>query len=395
MQILKFQFEDKSEGWRLNETSFNDRMTLLVGASGVGKTLILKALDRMKYVAEGWSYKGAEWNIEYVPDDGNHHVWRGAFQNHGLSDINWRQRDTNRSNYSKIEYEQLEINGEIVAERDTNGITFNKKPTLKLSPQESILKLFQEEEQIKPSCEGFEKIDFTDHTNSVHPDIPLFSMNLPQQMDLDAIRKNRIPLIGKLHLVKQIEKNIFETIQDRFISIFPQVRAIKSDILEPFDNDMPPFYKDCLFIQIQEQGVDHWIWPNRISSGMYRTLLQLCDLYLCPDGTVFLMDEFENSLGINCIKEITEDIFTQDRQLQFIVTSHHPYIIGNIPFDNWKIVTRNGGVVKTHSLADLGCDFTVSRHDSFMQLMQLDEFLTGQEQEDQEQENEHLLLGRR
>jgi Fe-S cluster assembly ATPase SufC len=118
--------------------------------------------------------------------------------------------------------------------------------------------------------------------------------------------------------------------------------------------------------------------------------MQLCDLYLCPDGAVFLIDEFENSLGINCIGDIMQDILAQDRQLQFIVTSHHPYIINNIPPDYWKLITRNGGVVKTHSPADLGCDFTKSRHDTFMQLLQLDEFRTGQESED-----EHLLSGRR
>ena len=48
---------------------------------------------------------------------------------------------------------------------------------------------------------------------------------------------------------------------------------------------------------------------------------------LWPDGSVILIDEFENSLGVNCLDEITEDVVKESRRLQFILTSHHPYII--------------------------------------------------------------------
>jgi len=110
---------------------------------------------------------------------------------------------------------------------------------------------------------------------------------------------------------------------------------------------------------------------------MLRTLLQLSELYLCAEGTVFLIDEFENSLGINCINEVINDILTSKRQLQFILTSHHPYIINAIDVKNWKLVTRNGGIVKTHNVYKFGIG--KSKHDTFMQLLQLEEYQTGQE----------------
>jgi len=396
MQILKFQFEDKSEGWRLNETTFNDPLTLLVGASGVGKTLILRSLKLMKLIVEGNSYKGAEWNIEYVADDGARHTWGGAFLNRGLSDSNWREQDSNRNKYSQIEHERLTINGQDLVIRDTDGISFKEKSiSLKLSPQESIFKLFREEEQIKPAYEGICKMDYTDHTFSAGSNLKVTRMNHPIFVDLAAslskkpecpdcltdIRNSDFSLASRLYLVQKYHQDTFNLIQSLFIKIFPQVTGIKSDVLEDNDNNLLPHIKEGIFVQIQEEGVHHWIWPNRISSGMYRTLMQLCDLYLCPDGTVFLIDEFENSLGINCMDEITEAMVAQDRPLQFIVTSHHPYIINKIPPRYWKLVTRNGGEVRTHSLADLGCDFSKSKHENFMQLMQLDEFHTGQEQE--------------
>jgi AAA15 family ATPase/GTPase len=111
---------------------------------------------------------------------------------------------------------------------------------------------------------------------------------------------------------------------------------------------------------------------------MFRSLLHISELYLCSEGTVFLIDEFENSLGINCINEITTDILKSRRQLQFILTSHHPYIINSISYLNWKLVTRTAGIIKTHDVEKF--NIGRSKHDAFMQLIQLDEYQTGTEQ---------------
>lgn len=95
------------------------------------------------------------------------------------------------------------------------------------------------------------------------------------------------------------------------------------------------------FIYIKEKGVSHWIHQGQISSGMLKTLLHISELYLSTQDTVILIDEFENSLGINCIDVVTE-LLLENRNMQFIITSHHPYIINNIPMEYWKIVTRRG-----------------------------------------------------
>lgn len=132
---------------------------------------------------------------------------------------------------------------------------------------------------------------------------------------------------------------------------------------------------DEYIIQIKEKGVEKWISQSDISSGMLRSLMQISEIYLCPEGSVLLMDEFENSLGVNCIDELTNDILSVDRNIQFILTSHHPYIINNIPYQNWKIVTRKGGKVMVKSATDYRIG--ESKHDYFMQLLQLDEFTNG------------------
>lgn len=79
-----------------------------------------------------------------------------------------------------------------------------------------------------------------------------------------------------------------------------------------------------------------------------------------------MIDEFENSLGINCIDILTDDLIHENKTLQFIATSHHPYIINNIPYEYWKIVTRQGGHIRTCNASDY--HLGKSKQDAFIQL---------------------------
>lgn len=194
---------------------------------------------------------------------------------------------------------------------------------------------------------------------------------------IEKIQESELDTSLKLFFVQKVDKKTFINIKKRFADIFPQVDDLKIDSLETKEREMPDFLKDYPFVQIKEKGVKHWIGQNRISSGMFRTLMQLSELYLCPEGTVFLIDEFENSLGINCINEITNDILASKRKLQFVLTSHHPYIIDAIGYNNWKLVTRNAGVIKTHNIDKF--NIGKSKHSAFMQLIQLEAYQTGQE----------------
>ncbi|PJD98630.1 MAG: hypothetical protein CK427_16925 [Leptospira sp.] len=102
---------------------------------------------------------------------------------------------------------------------------------------------------------------------------------------------------------------------------------------------------------------------------MIRTLTHLGDIFLWPQNTVIIIDEFENSLGVNCLDVVTENIITEQDKLQFILTSHHPYIINNININNWKIVTRKGGKVSTHNASKF--NLGSSNHEGFIKLINL------------------------
>jgi len=107
---------------------------------------------------------------------------------------------------------------------------------------------------------------------------------------------------------------------------------------------------------------------------MLKTFMLISELYLSVEGIVILIDEFENSLGVNCIN-IISDLILGNRKLQFIITSHHPYIINKVGMEHWKIVTRKGGVVTAKDAKDFGLG--KSRHEAFMQLINLDEYNEG------------------
>jgi predicted ATPase len=383
MKILKFQFEDKSLEWRLEELLFN-KLTLLVGASGVGKTQILRALMGLKQITNGSSINGVAWLIEFETLSNQKYIWQGEFENKGVSIFLEDDDDEeDKKNKAKIVFEKLFLDGNLIVERTNDKILFNGQPTLKLSQQESVLSLLKEEDLVKPAHEELKKLYFADHSNSATERGFSFSFLNANTLakkykTLQKIQESELETPLKLFFLSKIEKKTFDLIKKRFIDIFPQVEDIKIAPLETKDKEMPNFLKDYPFIQIKEKKVKHWISQNKISSGMFRTLIQLSELYLCAEGTIFLIDEFENSLGINCINEITNDILSSRRQLQFILTSHHPYIIDAINFENWKLVTRNAGIIKTHNISKF--NIGKSKHSAFMQLLQLDEYQTGQEQ---------------
>ncbi len=358
-----------------------------MGASGVGKTQILKALMGLKQITNGASINGAAWLLEFETLTKQKYTWQGEFENTGVT-IFIKNEDNKGENgdktgKAKIIFEKLYLDEKLIIDRTTDKILFNGQPTIKLSQQESILSLLKEEDLVKPAYDELKKLYFADHANSAVEHGFKFSFlnasSLAKKYNtLQTIQESDLATPLKLFFLSKIENKTFNLIKQRFIDIFPQVEDIKIAPLEANDAEMPDFLKDYPFIQIKEKNVKHWISQNRISSGMFRTLLQLSELYICADGTIFLIDEFENSLGINCINEITNDILSSNRQLQFILTSHHPYIIDAIRFENWKLVTRNAGIIKTHDIAKF--NIGKSKHSAFMQLLQLDEYQTGQEQ---------------
>jgi predicted ATPase len=383
MYIKSLIYEDQSTDWKLELIEFKP-LTLLVGVSGVGKTQILKALLNLKRISRGSSLNGLKWNIEFKSSTGLDYKWCGAFENKGfISEIisEFVDDEEDEKNKPYIDNEQLFIDGNLIVDRNREGILFNKSKTVKLSQQESVISLLKEEEQIKDIHEDFKKILFDNNAgdsfrlNRFSFDNEIESKS-KKYKNLQAIRNSDEHIKTKLCLLYINQKKAFNEIVDYFIDIFPHVKDIKIEPIRDDNKKLPFYFRESPFIQIKEKDVSNWIDEFKISSGMLRTLMHIAELYLCADDTVILIDEFENSLGINCISQVTRSILVSERNLQFIITSHHPYIINDMDFSHWKIVTRKGSIVTATDAEKFGIG-SKSKHQAFTQLANLTAYSEG------------------
>lgn len=381
MKIKRFEYENQNLALKINPIDFSN-LSLLVGMSGVGKTLILEAILDLKRIAQGKSSRGVKWETQFViENDQKTYRWKGAFEKTGLSqlqmDFHSDAEDVEDAEdimqRPKILYEELYQEDQLIVERKENEIKLKGAPTPKLSSYKSVLNLFNEEEIISVVYAHFNRIIRSDDTERGVPFIENFEKLLKKHTTIESLQNANMPIFLKLALAYQNKMEVFDTIKQYFIYMFHQVEDIR---LEPLkEDDIPFFLRNTPRLQIKEKNVSKWIHHNQISSGMFKTLIQISQLFLCAESAVILIDEFENSLGINCIDTLTENLLDDSRGLQFILTSHHPYIINAIDMKYWKIVSRNGGVISTKNAE--AYKLGKSRHEAFKQLIQLNDYRKG------------------
>lgn len=384
MRIHTFEFTDQANHWRIEPIQFN-HLTLLVGASSAGKTRILKSLGDIKNIAQGKSLNGISWNISFSIQQ-DHYTWEGQFEFNERAFFTLMTSETAENDAPKpiLLVEKLSKNGELIVDRNQNSLIFKGlKTTIPLKAEQSVLFLIPDND-LATIEKGFRRLLWSDYTHAaqgfvkdnIHMIDELF---LTKYKNLDHLRNSEEPLTTKLYWVSKKDKKLFNRIKADFKNIFPILEDLKMEPLPQLKElNVPLFIKALPFIQIKEQYVNDWIPIMNISSGMYRTLIHILELHLCATGTVILIDEFENSLGINCIDELTTELKGATHRIQFILTSHHPYIINSIHTNNWKIVTRKGSTIFAQDAAAF--HFEKSKHAAFVQLINTPEYKTGLKQ---------------
>jgi predicted ATPase len=371
MRIKKVAFWDNELEWRFEPIYFSN-LALLVGISGVGKTQILKGILGLREIANGASLNGLAWDITLSTVKNVEYRWQGEFETKKNFSMISNEIEEEINKF-RIVREHLFKEENVIIERTRNDIIFKGNKTPKLSPFQSVVEILNQEEDIAPVQQGFNKIIYSDNSRSSNGiyAIPIRVLSIiKDNIALEDIQASNMPILLKLALIARHYSEIFNKIKSKFIEIFHQVEDVKIEAIENNENPSFPNFP----IQIKETGINDWIFQNNISSGMLKTLILISEMYLSPEGTVILIDEFENSLGVNCIDVVT-DLLWENRNIQFILTSHHPYIINNISMEYWKIVTRKGGVVTVTDAKDL--NLGKSRHQAFTQLINLEEYNEG------------------
>jgi len=379
MKINSLRIKNNFYGWEFEKVDFTLNLTLFVGISGVGKTQILNAIDSLRKVANGESINGLEWEIAFSIVSSENYLWKGAFSvlDKETSMFTKRKRISSEEDEiikPTILFEELTDAGQnLIIERDTEKILFNGNPMPKLSSHESMVHILKEEKSIQNIVQALNKIKLTDHASKEDMFFSFSSKTLTQLKEkykpLDEIKNSNEAMRIKLFLCYEYGLEVFEIIKERFMDIFPQVEDVK---IEQTDEKRFAHVLELTpvpVIFIKEKKVSRWITEGRMSSGMLRTILHISELFLASDGSVILIDEFENSLGINCIDILTDDLIHENHALQFIATSHHPYIINNIPYEYWKVVSREGGHIKIENASSY--NLGKSKQEAFIQLTKL------------------------
>ncbi|WP_428266174.1 AAA family ATPase [Haliangium sp.] len=387
MRINRFAFKDLSTGWQLDEASFGS-FDLLVGVSGVGKTKVVKALTRVqRFVTDDKFDPGAmKWTLDFEHDGVEYH-WEGETEQSG---------ELARSEAFVVR-ERLIQGSDIIAERGPDGALFQGNPLPRLTRADSLVTLLAEEKALAGVQGGLARFLDTD----IYPDLRLSvparsraqleevrtqwehisartNQSLPVQI-ASLAKSGRPPLLINSAMLLlwaycdcSGDTPEFRDIKARFTDIFPTVEDIQLSWTESGSASGD----DVLELSIRERGVSHWIPAREISSGMRRTIALLLTAHYAPPGTVVIIDELENSLGVNCMSEVL-DLLQSRTDCQFIATSHHPYIINNLPVATWKLVRRHGSRVRIDPVTSLPSFDPGSRHQAFLKLINLPEFEDG------------------
>ena len=374
MKIISLRLKNNFLGWDFDEIDFSSNLTLLVGVSGAGKTQILRAIIDLRRIANGKAINGFEWKIIFSTVNGTVFIWEGGFDTVETNELSFDEADKEKQDpqeKSSLVYETLTSNNQVLIQRNQGEIKFKNSQMPKLSSHQSMIYILKEESLIKEAFDAINKIQYRDHTrNSLRLINSKQSLHLLKNkcQTLESIVNSDEDIRTKLYLTYENEPNIFKKIRSRFIDIFQQIEDIK---IEPMEIDELPkrLTENTAVISIKEKSVPKWIREDRMSSGMLRTIIHVSDIFLSNEGSVILIDEFENSLGINCIDILTDDLIHENKTLQFIATSHHPYIINNIPYEYWKIVTRQGGHIRICNASDY--HLGKSKQDAFIQLTKI------------------------
>jgi predicted ATPase len=366
MKFKSISATDKISGWNVENIQFNPMLTLLVGASGVGKTRILNYINGFCLIAKGFSYNGIKWKVEFE-QDGRDYIWEGEFET---------KEDYNLFEFKEdkfaLVWEQISDNEDIIVLRSKDSFKYQGKEIVKLDNTKSAVELLKEEASIKPIYNGFLQCDYWNRSNESLSFSPIVDKDKQTARSIKQIKElGQIDPLEKLFLLRENKLKEFDIICGKFQNIFPNVEKIDFISVKSLSNLLSPV------LIIREKNVNAWIPQNAISSGMMRTLSQITTLVLANDGDVIMIDEFENGLGVNCINELADLIMEPEADIQVVMTSHHPYIINTIPVKDWKILTRNGSDVQVHTAAELHIG-EHSKHEAFMQLLQTPEYKTGQ-----------------
>lgn len=366
MRIIEYHYRDIEEpGWDYSNVKFS-KINLLVGDTATGKSRFLNTIFNLCRFIASKEFRHGHWDIVFE-HSGDTYTWN----------IETGKKEDSGEKFIKQEllFKHDGNNLIQIIKRNNKEFIFNDKQLPKLSFEELSISLLKEEDLIKPLYEGltlikrrlFDKDALSAASNLIPLSMGLIS-EIEKHRDLKKLFLTDLNLSSTLYILLKYFNEIYNLIIEQYKQFFPFIRETRvTDLSKVNPNIALPGLVPIF--SIKEHGANNWVNIDQMSSGMQKILLILTDIFIIPKEGVYLIDEYENSLGISAIDFFPQFILNLEKDIQFFITSHHPYIINEIPPKNWYIFHREGMQVSIMYGEKVSERFGKSKQKAFIQLI--------------------------
>jgi len=368
MKLINYEFHDTDEAnWHFSPIKL-DNINLFVGDTATGKSRLLNTIFNLgaSAVRKPSELFAGYWNITFIQNK-TYYQW----------ELESSKDSEEKVTINKENIWRLLENGdkEPIITRDKDTFKFKESVLPKLSKSETSILLLQDEPEIQPLYKAFTSIKRRrfpqDALMSVMQYSPISSQlynEVNKEKSIDAIFYSNINLNGVLYLLSEFFPNIYRNICGLYREWFSFISDMTiMDITEIHGSFSTPT-KIPVFC-IKEKEAPGWIELRELSSGMQKVLLILTDILSFPESGIYMIDEYENSLGPSAIEFLPELLSDLEDNVQKIITSHHPYLIKKIPVKNWYVFHRRGRQVTIRYGEELIEKISASKQDAYIQLI--------------------------
>ena len=185
---------------------------------------------------------------------------------------------------------------------------------------------------------------------------------------LEVMYQREFTVSVKLYFLRELFRPLYDEVVRFYRSIFPSIERCELTDMRTIGASAAYPERVPVFA-IKEKFVDRLISIHELSSGMQKVLLIITDMVSLPEGSTYVIDEYENSLGVNAINFLPTFLADHGAGKQFIISTHHPYLINNIPVKFWRVFHRRGSEVLIKNGSYYEDKFSKSKQQAFIQLI--------------------------
>jgi len=345
MQLTNYKYVDSDQahqsGWKYESVSL-EKVNLLVGDTASGKSKFLNTIFNLaRLVARGEFYAG-KWKLSF---------------NHAGSNYTYALTSRTESGIARIISEKLTLHGEendtVIIARMNDECEYNGAPMPKLEKDKSLITILKENDDVAQIYSAFTLVmkrnfdgDILHISRQHHAIDGDIDQTFKGDDGLEQLFLMSPPINVKMFLLDKYFPDIFTEVKELFKECFSFVQDIQITDLRDTGRLVTTSANVPVFL-IKEKGLPNGILYSNISSGMLKVLILITDMLTLPEGASYLIDEYENSLGMSAINFFPTLLEEASDDQQFIITSHHPYIINRMPVSNWIVFKRSGSDVQS------------------------------------------------